>query len=55
VADVRGRARSRWTMRPLYGRLDRMKLPAEEYEEIFDDVCVMADEAIAAMNEKDDD
>jgi hypothetical protein len=39
---------------PLYTRLDRMKLEPHEYDELFNDVCVMADEAIAAMNEKDD-
>lgn len=39
----------------LYRRLDRMQLEPERYDQLFDDVCLLADEAISTITQKDDD
>jgi hypothetical protein len=36
----------------LLRRIDRMKLADEEYDQLYEDVCVMEQEALDTMNEK---
>lgn len=37
----------------LFARMDRMKLPDQEYEWLFDDIRVIEPAALTAMNKKD--
>lgn len=38
---------------PLFHRMDRMNLDAQEYEWLFDDIRAIEAEALTAMNKKD--
>ena len=38
---------------PLFHRMDRMSLDAQEYEWLFDDIRTIEAEALTAMNKKD--
>jgi hypothetical protein len=38
----------------LFARMDRMRLSADEYEYLFQDIRVVESEALAAMNKRED-